>query len=137
MVFEATPLERIELTRQGISADSVIEICVDMGVTKGQLLAMLGLPSTTVNRCQKAGMPLPLAHSERIVGLCRLIGQVESMATESGDGSDFSAAGWLATWLEQPLPALGNEKPADFMDTIEGQRLVAGMLAQMQSGAYA
>jgi hypothetical protein len=32
---------------------------------------------------------------------------------------------------------LGGDKPADYMDTIEGQRIVANLLAMMQSGAYA
>ena len=36
-----------------------------------------------------------------------------------------------------PSPALGGDKPADYMDTIEGQRIVSNLLAMMQSGAYA
>lgn len=137
MMFRVTPLERIDLVRKGISAASVRETSADMGVSIAQLLTMLGLLPATANRCLKVNAPLPVAYSERIVGLYRLIGQVENMVTESGDVSGFSAARWLASWLEQPLPALGNEKPTDLMDTIEGQRLVAGLLARIPVGAYA
>jgi uncharacterized protein (DUF2384 family) len=58
------------------------------------------------------------------------------MADSEGD-QDFVAAQWVAQWLEHPLPALANARPADYMDTIEGQALVAGLLAKMQTGAYA
>ena len=40
-------------------------------------------------------------------------------------------------WLTEPLPALGGSRPADLMDTMEGQSLVAAALAKIQSGAYA
>ena len=56
---------------------------------------------------------------------------------ESGDPTDFDAPAWTATWLDRPLPALGGRKPADFMDTAEGQQLVSNLIARMQSGAYA
>ncbi|WP_274378045.1 MbcA/ParS/Xre antitoxin family protein, partial [Gluconobacter thailandicus] len=44
---------------------------------------------------------------------------------------------WLARWLTDPLPALGNARPIDFMNTMEGQALVSQKLAQIASGAYA
>jgi uncharacterized protein (DUF2384 family) len=59
------------------------------------------------------------------------------MMAESGDGSRFDAHKWIGDWLESPLPALGGLKPADYMDTMEGQEMVSTLLAQAQSGAYA
>ncbi len=136
-MFRATPLERIHLIRRGIPAVSVIETSEAMGLSKEQFLATLQLTRATVNRRLKAKEALPTDYSERIIGLQKLIGQVEVMVAESGDPSGFNAAHWVANWLEQPVPALNNAKPADFMDTIEGQELVSTLLAKMQSGAYA
>lgn len=137
MIFKATALERIEIMRAGIPAASVHETGTDMGMSEARLLAMLALKPVTVQRCRKSDALLPPAYSERIIGLYRLIGQVESMVAESGDASGFRAARWLADWLTQPLGALNHAKPADFMDTMEGQRVVARLLAKLPSGAYA
>jgi uncharacterized protein (DUF2384 family) len=59
------------------------------------------------------------------------------MVLESGAPAGFDAAAWMARWLTEPLPAFGGARPADLMDTMEGQALVASALAKMQGGAYA
>lgn len=59
------------------------------------------------------------------------------MVRESGNADQFDAAKWVSNWLTAPLPALGGQTPASYMDTFEGQKLVSNLLAQAQSGAYA
>ena len=59
------------------------------------------------------------------------------MVEESGDPKGFDAARWVSEWLTSPLPALAGATPASYMDTFEGQKLVAELLAMSQSGAYA
>ena len=59
------------------------------------------------------------------------------MLQKSGDPRDFGVAQWLSRRLAEPLPAFGGRRPADFMNTPEGQALVSSALAKMQSGAYA
>ena len=80
---------------------------------------------------------LPGDGSVRAIGVARLVGQVEAMVLESGDPAGFDAAAWVARWLTEPLPAFGGVRPAELMDTIEGQALVSSALAKTQSGAYA
>lgn len=75
--------------------------------------------------------------SERVLGVETLIGMVQSMVEQSGDPIGFDAARWLANWLSEPLPALTGATPASYMDTFEGQKLVAELLSMSQSGAYA
>ena len=108
-----------------------------MGVTKESLFSTLQFPRATINRKIAKNDVLPPEFSERMVGLQKLIGQVEVMVEQSGNPENFNAAHWLAQWLNEPLPALGNERPADFMDTVEGQELISNLLLQMQTGAYA
>ncbi len=136
-MYRASPLERINLIRQGVPAALVIQTGKEMGVPKEKVLSILHFPRATVNRRLKSNEALPTEYSERIIGLQKLIGQVETMVAESGDPTNFNAAHWVANWLEQPVAALNNAKPADYMDTIEGQELVSSLLAMMQSGAYA
>ncbi|MNR31650.1 hypothetical protein D3C85_1491730 [compost metagenome] len=59
------------------------------------------------------------------------------MVEASGNPDGFDAAAWLDQWLDQPLPALGERRPAELMDTAEGQVIVSNMLSRAQSSAYA
>jgi uncharacterized protein (DUF2384 family) len=72
-----------------------------------------------------------------VIGLMKLIGQVRTIVEQSGDPIDFDAAQWVGRWIEKPNHALGGRPPAELMDTVAGQELVAGLIAKMQSGAYA
>ncbi|MFO1424697.1 MAG: antitoxin Xre/MbcA/ParS toxin-binding domain-containing protein, partial [Candidatus Competibacteraceae bacterium] len=76
-------------------------------------------------------------HSERVVGLERLIGQVQAMIEDSDATSDFDVGRWVGQWLDCPVSALGGAKPADLMDTLQGQALVSRLLAQSQAGVFA
>lgn len=136
-MYLATPFERICRIREGIPARELVETGEIMGVSKEKLITLLNLARSTVNRRIQAKQVLSTEYSERFIGLQRLVGQVEVMVAQSGDCTHFNAARWVADWLERPVAALNNAKPADFMDTIEGQELVSSLLAKMQSGAYA
>ncbi len=67
------------------------------------------------------------------MGFARLVGQLEAILEESGDGTPFDARAWIARWLSEPLPAFGGIP--DGHDG--GPGLVAGALAKIQSGVYA
>ena len=95
------------------------------------------MSTATVNKKARQGDTLSPEESERIVGFAKLVGQLEAMIQDSGDPTDFDARTWMARWLTEPLPAFGGARPADLMDAMEGQGLVAAALAKIQSGAYA
>ena len=101
------------------------------------LYTFLHLPRSTLDRKIRNHESLPPECTERVLGLERLVGQVTEMVAQSGDPAGFDADRWVAAWLDRPLPALGGAKPADFMDTMEGQKLITQLLAQSQSGTYA
>jgi len=135
--FHADPMERIQIIKQGVSAQEVETLAVQLRWPKDQLSETLGLARATVARKLKEKRPLSVEDGARVLGMARLVGQVQAMVEESGDPKGFDAAAWVADWLERPVPALGGRKPAEFMDTTEGQGLVADLVAQFQSGAYA
>ncbi|WP_321957667.1 MbcA/ParS/Xre antitoxin family protein [Paraburkholderia bannensis] len=69
-----------------------------------------------------------------------LVELVRKIVAESGDQEirrEFDAGNWLRTWLARPNPALGGVRPAAFLDTREGRRVLATLITRMQSGAYA
>jgi putative toxin-antitoxin system antitoxin component (TIGR02293 family) len=136
-LWEAPALLRIEWVKSGVGARDAKAILGRLRVPQGDALAALQIPVATVNRKAKTNAPLSPAESERVLGVGRLIGQVEAMVRESGDAEGFDAASWLSEWMRSPVPALGGARPLDLMDTMSGQALVSQVLSQMQSGAYA
>lgn len=136
-LFEADPLARVAAIKKGIRPEFVDEVASEMHMPKERLLPALGLSVATVNRKKSEAKPLSREESERVLGLARLVGQVEALVVQSGDPTGFSAAQWVARWLEEPLPALGGRQPADFIDTAEGLGIVSNLLARAQAGTYA
>jgi putative toxin-antitoxin system antitoxin component (TIGR02293 family) len=135
-VYKASHFERIEMIRRGVPATTLNDIVRKMDVSKDSLYVTLRFPASTMDRKIRQNDTLSSEHTERLLGLERLIGQVEVMLIESGHDEKFDASRWVGAWLERPLPALGGSKPADYMDTIEGQEFISRLLAQSQSGAY-
>lgn len=136
-LHDVAPIARIELVRDGVPAEAVSAIAEEMNIARERLYAMLGLARATIERKLRHGHRLGPDESERVIGIARLIGQVQEIVTASGDPAGFDAARWVAGWLGRPLPALGGRQPSAFMDTAEGRDIVAGLIAQTQSAAYA
>ncbi len=136
-VYRASPLERISLIKQGIPATEAKRLFGDLLIGQGVGFKALNLSAATVNKKAKQGGVLSPEESERVVGFAKLVGQLEAMIQDSGDPAGFNAHAWMARWLTEPLPAFGGARPADLLDTMEGQGLVAVALARLQSGAYA
>lgn len=136
-LYRIDPQARIAVIRQGIPAATIGQLSARMGMSKENLLSSLGLSRATISRKEKDATVLSKDESERVLGVETLIGMVQSMVEQSGDPTGFDAARWLSGWLSEPLPALGGATPASYMDTFEGQKLVAQLLSMSQSGAYA
>jgi putative toxin-antitoxin system antitoxin component (TIGR02293 family) len=136
-IYLLDPQSRIDRIRQGIPAASIGQLSKRLGLSKEYLLTSLGLSRATINRKERDAAVLSRDESERVLGVESLIGMVQTMVEESGNPAGFNSAHWLADWLSKPLPALGGATPASYLDTFEGQRLIAGLLSMSQSGAYA
>ena len=136
-LYLVDPRARIAAIRRGIPASMVGDLSSRMGMSKENLLSSLGLSRATISRKEKDATMLSKDESERVLGVETLIGMVQTMVEQSGDPTGFDAARWVSQWLSKPLPALAGETPASYMDTFEGQKLVAELLSMTQSGAYA
>ncbi|MDG4550505.1 MAG: DUF2384 domain-containing protein [Candidatus Contendobacter sp.] len=135
--YHQSPAEVIAIVRQGVPAERLIEIGACLHRSKEWLFRTLKLPRSTMDHKIRQHERLSPEHSERVVGLERLIGQVQAMVANTEAASDFNACRWVGQWLDRPVPALGDAKPADFMDTLQGQALVSRLLAQSQAGVFA
>ena len=135
--YRSAAIDRVRLIKQGISADVLDQMAKDMGISKVLLADTLGVARFTVDGKVLRRKVLSTDEGSRVLGMASLIGQVQTMVCESGDPEGFNAADWVARWIDRPLPALGGLRPAELMDTYDGQALVSSMVARMQNGAYA
>ncbi|WP_428390578.1 antitoxin Xre/MbcA/ParS toxin-binding domain-containing protein [Lichenicoccus sp.] len=136
-LYTAPVLTQVEWVKSGIGARDAKIILDQLRVPRGEALSALQIPAATVNRKAKTNASLSLAEGERVLGVGRLLGQVQTMVRESGNPEGFNASAWLSAWMSAPVPALGGARPLDLMNTMTGQALVSQVLSQMQSGAYA
>lgn len=137
MMAQAPSVERVHAIRAGLPAQSLVEMAQALTMPRDRLYATLRFPRATVERKIRNGESLSPEQTERVIGLSRLIGQVATMVAQSGNPEGFDAPRWVGAWLDRPLPALGGGKPGDYMDTMEGQGLVARLLDQSLTGVYA
>ena len=136
-LYREEPLERIARIKRGVPAAEAKRIFADLQVGQGEATKALKLSPATINRKAQLDKPLTADESERVIGMAKLVGQLQAMMEDAGDAKGFDAMAWLSQWLREPIPALGGVRPFDLMDTMEGQALVSRTLAQMEGGAYA
>lgn len=136
-IYDMNPLDRVHIIRSGVHARVVSYFAKSMDLSKEHVSKTLGLSITTVDRKAKTNARLTSEQSEPVVGMAKLIGQVHAVVQQSGNPEGFDAALWFAQWLDQPLPALGGSKPAEYMDTAEGRELLSRLIAHAQSAAFA
>jgi len=136
-IYVMPPMDRAVLVKKGAPSNMVGVISREMDMTKERFVRIMGLSRATVTRKMASNTDLSADESERLVGLAKLIGQVETIVRQSGERAGFKPAKWFGEWIEQPAAALGGRKPEELLDTADGREAVASLLAQMQSGAYA
>jgi putative toxin-antitoxin system antitoxin component (TIGR02293 family) len=134
--FFATPTDRIGAIKRGLGAAEAKRIVTGLSLPTGETLRALRIAPATMNRKIARKQPLAPEESERVIGLAKLVGQVQAMVAESGNPEGFDAEKWLSNWLREPVPALGGQRPIELLDTMEGQALVSTIVARMQTGAY-
>ncbi len=136
-LFRASVVDRVNIVKDGVPALYVNVLTARMGMPKDKFYRTIGLMRPTIDRKVRASKLLNPDESERVMGIARLVGQAQSLVQDSAGSQDFDAARWVAAWLDRSLPALSGKRPGEFMDTADGRTLVADLLAQQQSGAYA
>ena len=85
-------LLQVEWVRNGVSTRDTKTILGQLRVPQGEVLCALQIPVATVNRKAKTNAPLSPAKGECVLGVGRLLGQLQAMVQESGDGRGFDAS---------------------------------------------
>ena len=137
-VWEASPIQRVELERRGMPATFVKRMAKGMDIPANRLYTILGVSRATANRQVEAEGLISGAGGYAAVAMLQLIGEVEVMLTDStsDEVQNFDSAKWLGQWIERPQPALGGKCPAELLDTPTGVEIVSRTLGAISSGAY-
>jgi len=136
-INQLSPLQRSEIVEGGVPALLLTRLATALQVSQERLYSTIGVSRATANRAIRAEGALNAADSEHAMGLARLVGQVEQIVQESGDPEGFDAGKWVAEFLGSEQASLGGRRPAELMRTSDGRAVVATLVNQMQSGAYA
>lgn len=136
-LYSIDPIERVAIVKEGLPAEVLTVLAEDMSISKEKLYATIGVARATVDRKIREQSVLSQDESERVMGIAKLVNQVDTIVRNSGNPEGFDSAKWVSAWLDRPQAALGGRRPAELMDTSEGRGIVSGLIAQMQSGAYA
>lgn len=137
-VAHATPMEIVEIERQGVLGLFIKDLSKRMELPATRFFNILGVPKATAEKKAAAGEFVSGSSGQAAVGMIKLLGIAQDIVNNSlaPEAKNFDAAKWLGQWIERPQPALGGRKPADLVDTPTGVDLVARLLGSIESGAY-
>lgn len=137
-VARATPMEAVEIERQGVSGRYLKDLAKQLGLATTRVLSIIDMPRATAAKKAASGEPVTGHSGQAALALTKLVAMANELATGSTDprAKDLDAAKWLGSWIERPQPALGGRRPADLLDTPTGADVVARLLGSIASGAY-
>jgi putative toxin-antitoxin system antitoxin component (TIGR02293 family) len=137
-IAEATPMELVEVERQGVKGVFIKDFSKRIGVSAVRLYEILGVPKATVEKRSAEGTEVTGAGGHAAVAMARLLARAQEIVGNSTSPAarEFDAARWLGQWIELPQPALGGRKPAELMRTPTGVEMVSRLLGAIESGAY-
>jgi len=122
-----SPLEVIELIREGIGYDAVDKATQELHITKQELASLIGYSQRSLQR-KKAGDRLSPAHTEHLLAI------VEVMAEATRYFGDREKA---LIWLKTPSLAFGGKPPYSLLDTMSGVEFVSDRLNRLKYGMTA
>lgn len=125
------------LVTHGMKPWVIKRVASDLNIEISRFVDSLKISRSTYHRKIKNASSLNVYESERVLGVAKLVGQVKAMLADNEAAEGFDAAAWVGNWLEEPLPALGNRKPIEWMESSSGREFVLQLLVQAQTGSYA
>ncbi len=119
-------IDLIEITRKGLKKNTLFFLADYLGISMGQLSDLLHTSHRNLQR-KDANETMDSYKTEKVLELASFAVRGTSVI---GDADGFRE------WLKYPLPALGNKKPLDFLDTTFGIQMVSKILGRLEQGVY-
>lgn len=121
-----TPLEWVDVIRQGISSATVDVLAKTLHLSQNELASALAIPERTLVRRKREGT-LSSEESAKVVRLARVVERAEQV---------FEGLVPALDWLKSPNAALGGDTPLSLLDTDIGAQTVMDTLGRIEHGVY-
>jgi len=122
----ADVLEQVEELKQGLPAEIVDELCIELKISRQDLARYSGVGERTLKRKLKEGR-LSCGQSERMVRLSRLLERtVQVMGTREA----------AVQWLKAPRSYLRGQTPLEMGVTELGTEEVLNLLGRIEHGVF-
>jgi putative toxin-antitoxin system antitoxin component (TIGR02293 family) len=126
-VLPDSPLQWVQVIRQGISSSSVDSLSAALRISQAELASLLGIPYRTLARRKNEGM-LNSEESAKVVRLARIIERTEDV---------FESLDLAIDWLKSRNTALSGLTPLSLVDTDVGAESVLDTLGRIEHGVFA
>lgn len=117
----------IELVKEGLPMESVAFLQSNFGFTNREMSHILAISESTYQRRIRTGATLTQDETEKAVSLSELYAKGLDVFR---DKIDFE------TWLQTRIPAMGNQRPADMLDSMIGRQQVVDELNRILHGVF-
>ncbi len=116
----------ISLARKGLPRRTVDNIANALGVSMGEIAALLPVSVRTLQRYEEKKV-LDKDLSDHIIQIAKVFERAVDVF-----GNEINAA----TWMKSPILALGNVPPIKILDTSAGIEMITMLLGRIEYGVY-
>lgn len=110
------------------------DLAAELGLSQKTLSSWVGISSGSLNWARQRGTFKGDA-SSLLAGVQLMLDTIKT-ADLSPDAVNFQHGRWLASWMEEPNPALGGVIPRESLKTPGGQETVLNLLNAILHGMY-
>lgn len=127
-VAYVTPISKIGLSRLGLSPEFVVDLMQSYQFSKQEISHLADISTKTLDRHLQSGKKFSGLQSDRLLELAELyIEGIEVFGTKEK----------LLKWLNAEIPALGNTRPKEWLDTHQGIQLISDEIGRIKHGIFA
>ncbi|MCY1703960.1 type II RES/Xre toxin-antitoxin system antitoxin [Deinococcus sp. SL84] len=123
----STLLELGDAVDQGFQSAALEGLARHLGMTLGQMLALLGISESTYHSRRRSGRPLSADDSAALYHLARVTEAAEQYFTDPAEAH---------RWLGAPRVTFGNRTPLQFALLPGGAEYVTAVLGRLEHGVY-
>lgn len=117
----------MELVREGLPIESVAFLQHNFGFTNKQMSRILAVSESTYQRRVRAKAKLTPDETEKAISLSELHAKGIDVFRNPTD---------FENWLQTNVPAMGNQRPADMLDSMIGRQHVMDALNRILHGIF-
>lgn len=117
----------IEIVKEGLPMESVAFLQSNFGFTNKEMSHILAISESTYQRRIRAKERMTQDETEKAISLSELYAK----------GVDvFRSASDFDNWLQTNIPAMGNQRPTDMLDSMIGRQHVMDELNRIVHGIF-